>query len=516
MKAVDESIARIMEQCVQGPMRACLALKEEQEKAAEASALLAAKQQTCEQELAALTTMLESGTSKVDLGNVDTVYDAVTLTDLGEASAMLSAKEAELHEIMQERLALNASLREISEESLRVGDSPETRLKSLHALAIDDVASFATKQASCNSAKETIAAEIDGMKVEHNEAEEAVDVLREVEAEARAVRGEESAVFVERLRELVGGELAKEAEFRQLVATTDSRVAEQHNRQQALVVPQKQLERAHREMARYEQAYGAAASGIREVENVTQSLLGRTDHVMKEHMTHAEEWNRSLLQSHVDIWQAEHALLQRQLGDSRARQAELQEEDAQLERQALRALRAGNKSKIKDAQERKKELAADMAQVAERLTVLEDAKAALFTDEIADTSKALNQPHPGGTTAASVAAISAAPPPPMLPPPLDDEEADSEEQEQEEESSELEIFMVLVGAKEPHGPLTVDETMTLLTGGKVLATSLSWCEGMDRWEPLRSSTILAPLFGDALTLKKSGPPALPPSLPALQ
>lgn len=150
MKAVDESIARIMEQCVQGPMRACLALKQEQEKAAEASALLATKQQTCEQELAALTTMLESGTSQVDLGNVDTVYDAVTLTDLGEASAMLAAKEAELHEIMKERLALNASLRDVSEDSLRVGDSPETRLKSLHALAIDDVASFATKQAGCN------------------------------------------------------------------------------------------------------------------------------------------------------------------------------------------------------------------------------------------------------------------------------------------------------------------------------------------------------------------------------
>ena len=62
----------------------------------------------------------------------------------------------------------------------------------------------------------------------------------------------------------------------------------------------------------------------------------------------------------------------------------------------------------------------------------------------------------------------------------------------------------------------MDETKTLLAGGRVLATSLSWCEGMDKWEPLRSSAILAPLFGDALALKKSGPPALPPSLPALQ
>ena len=92
---VDESIARIMEQCVQGPMRACVALKEEQARASEVrlcslapafpfnavrslgdfpsascgswvcglifhnvaaqeSALLAAKQQTCEQELAEL------------------------------------------------------------------------------------------------------------------------------------------------------------------------------------------------------------------------------------------------------------------------------------------------------------------------------------------------------------------------------------------------------------------------------------------------------------------------------
>ena len=201
------------------------------------------------------------------------------------------------------------------------------------------------------------------MKAEHEEAEKAVAVLREAEAEARSVRGEESAVFVERFRELVSDELVKESEFRDLVSTTDSRVAEQHNRQAALMVPQRQLERAHREMARYEQAYGAAASGIREIEIVTQAMLSRTDHVMKEHMKHAEEWHGSLLQSHVDIWRAEHALLQRQLGDSRARQAELQEEDAQLERQALRALRAGSKSKIKDAQERKKELSAEVAQV---------------------------------------------------------------------------------------------------------------------------------------------------------
>ena len=109
--------------------------------------------------------------------------------------------------------------------------------------------------------------------------------------------------------------------------------------------------------------------------------------------------------------------------------------------------------------------------------MLEEAKAAMFTDEIAETSNALNQPHPGGTAAG--ASASAALPPPMLPPPLEEEEADSEGQEAgAEESFELEIFVVLVGAKEPHGPLTVSTTSS--PHNLIPRTSLRGCFGC-RW-----------------------------------
>ena len=74
MRAVDQAISRIVEQCVLRPMNSCLALKTEQEKAAATCALLAERQKNCEHELSQLRTMLEVGTSQVSLDNVDTVY----------------------------------------------------------------------------------------------------------------------------------------------------------------------------------------------------------------------------------------------------------------------------------------------------------------------------------------------------------------------------------------------------------------------------------------------------------
>eukprot|EP01043_Picozoa_sp_COSAG02_P057309 COSAG02_NODE_6934_length_3281_cov_1.183532_1_plen_212_part_10 len=211
--------------------------------------------------------MLESGTSRVskDIENIDTVYDALSLADLGEASIALSAKEAELHVIMQERLTLNASLRQTSSKLL-VGESAEQRVEALHGMVVDDVATFATKQTKCSEARETIANEIQDIRMQQADSEATVKNLRDAETTARDVRLKETATFVERLRDLVSAELASEKEFRTLVGQTDMAVAEQHVHQASLVEPLRQLERAQREMMRYEQAYGAAAGGLREVE----------------------------------------------------------------------------------------------------------------------------------------------------------------------------------------------------------------------------------------------------------
>lgn len=532
MRAIDESISHIIEQCVQRPMHACLALKNEQEQAAAASAMLRERQRVCEAELAQLTSMLESGTSRVSkaIESIDTVYDAVSLADLGQASVALAAKEAELHEIMQERLVLNASLRDLSGRLL-VGESAEQRVQTLHAMVVDDVASFATKQTKCTDARNTITSEIEDIMAEREESEATVTTLRAAEVEAREVRLSETAVFVERLRELVAAELASEAEFRGLVERTDSQVAEEHERQASLVEPQRQLERAQREMGRYEQAYGAAASGLREVEGVTSVLLGKTDCVMEQHMRRASAWHRAMLTDHVEIWQGQYQLLQKQLKHEQGRQAELLEEEAQLERQTVRALRAGNKLKINDLQERKKELSVEITQAVDRLAELGARVNAMFTPEIDETSAKLNQQHPAtasedgtageaGTRSAGTGSASAtaqaAPsvPPPLLPPPGSEQPGDDSAADEEEEP-ELEIFVVLVGGKEPHGPLTVSETGTLLANGSVTPGSLSWCEGMEGWAALRASEIIAPLL-NLQQQEKKRPHALPPALPSLR
>ena len=516
MRSLDRSIAHIIERCVQQPMHACLALKTEQMQAAQAAAVLLEKQHTCEQEIAQLASVLESGTSRVSkqIESIDTVYDAVSLADLREASVALSEKEADLHEIMQERLTLNASLREISRKLL-VGESADQRVEALHGMVVDDVATFATKQTKCSKARETIATEIQDIRTQQADSEASVENLRREEQNARELRLKQTAAFVEQLRELVSAELASEKQFRSLVEQTNTAVAEQQAHQASLVEPLRQLERAQREMMRYERAYGAAAGSLREVETVTTVMLSRTDCVMEQHQRCASAWHKSILRDHIEIWQAKYELLQKQLTHEQGRQVELLEEEAQLERQTVRALRAGNKVKINELQDRKKDLSIEITQAVERLAEIEARINEMFTPEIDRTAAELNQQHPaaGRRSATSTAAHGVAAPPPPLPITVggDEEDATKREDELEDEEEELEIFVVLVGTKAPHGPLTINEAKTALSNGTVTPSSLGWCEGMEGWAPLRSSEIIAPL----LNLHERNKPrqALPPALP---
>lgn len=516
MRSLDRSIAHIIERCVQQPMHACLALKTEQMQAAQATAVLLEKQHTCEQEIAQLASVIESGTSRIskEIESIDTVYSAVSLTDLREASVALSEKEADLHKIMQERLTLNASLREISSQLL-VGESAEQRVEALHGMVVDDVATFATKQTKCSKARETIATEIQDIRTQQADSEATVENLRHEEQKARELRLKQTAAFVEQLRELVSAELASEKEFRGLVEQTNTAVAEQQAHQMSLVEPLRQLERAQREMMRYERAYGAAGGGLRQVETATTVMLGRTDCVMEQHQRCASAWHKSILRDHIEIWRAKYELLQKQLTHEQGRQAELLEEEAQLERQTVRALRAGNKVKINELQDRKRELSVEITHAVARLAELEARLNEMFTPEIDRTAAELNQQHPavGRRSATSTAAHGVAAPPPPLPITVggDEEDAAKREEELEDEEEELEIFVVLVGTKEPHGPLTINEAKTALSNGSVTTSSLGWCEGMDGWAPLRSSEIIAPL----LNLHERNKPrqALPPALP---
>lgn len=236
---------------------------------------------------------------------------------------------------------MNAGLREAS-ANLMVGNDNE-RLETLRRLAVTDATAFDTKQADCSSACETIAAEVSEIEDERSRSEAEVERLRAVEAEARGRRIDESATFCQALRELISSEMEKEKTFRELVGTTAGLVDGQYELQSSLVAPQRQLERAQREIIRYRDAYGAAAAGVRALEDATALVLERTEPVLAEHQQRAEAWRTQVLRDHVAIWQAASRLLEKQLQHEQGRQAELVEENAQLERQALRALRAGNK-----------------------------------------------------------------------------------------------------------------------------------------------------------------------------
>ena len=410
---------------------------------------------------------------------------------------------------------MNAGLREAS-ANLMVGNDNE-RLQTLRRLAVEDATAFDTKQADCSSACETIAAEISEIEISKISSEAEVERLRGVEAEARGRRIDESATFCQTLRELISSEMEREAKFRELVGTTAGLVDGQYESQSSLIAPQRQLERAQREIVRYRDAYGAAAAGVRALEDATALVLERTEPVLAEHQQRAEAWRTQVLRDHVAIWQAASRLLEKQLQHEQGRQAELVEENAQLERQALRALRAGNKGcaallsflfwsshgstrgrRIKDVQERKKELAAELQETRSRLCALEEKKDEMLCPEIAQTAQALGQPHPATEEKGDDQGA--------LPPPLDAVPSP--------ESPSPEIFVALSGAgSEPHGPLTVLEAADLLQRGRVTPCSLSWCEGMAGWEPLRSSAILAPLLADAIAASEKQRGAVPPPLP---
>ena len=154
--------------------------------------------------------------------------------------------------------------------------------------------------------------------------------------------------------------------------------------------------------------------------------------------------------------------------------------------------------RIKDVQERKKELAAELQETRSRLCALEEKKDEMLCPEIAQTAQALGQPHPATEEKGDGQGA--------LPPPLDAVPSP--------ESPSPEIFVALSGAgSEPHGPLTVLEAADLLQRGRVTPCSLSWCEGMAGWEPLRSSAILAPLLADAIAASEKQRGAVPPPLP---